>query len=165
MKYNESAMLSIQPYDVNYQQQVIELILNIQNNEFSIPVTLSEQPDLLNIETFYDVFLLAIYEQTVVGTVGFKKIDDYAVIRKMFVAENYRGKPLSVATHLIEGIERMIAESNLNKIYLGTVDILKAAHRFYEKNGFQEIMKHELPITFPRMEVDTKFYYKIIRNF
>ncbi|MES1217848.1 MAG: GNAT family N-acetyltransferase, partial [Bacteroidota bacterium] len=33
-----------------------------------------------------------------------------------------------------------------------------AAQRFYEKNGFKEIRKQELPETFPVMEVDIKFY-------
>jgi RimJ/RimL family protein N-acetyltransferase len=41
---------------------------------------------------------------------------------------------------------------------LGTTDAFKAAHRFYEKNGFTEIPEHELPAMFPRMKQDTKFY-------
>jgi hypothetical protein len=37
-------------------------------------------------------------------------------------------------------------------------DVYKAAHRFYEKNGFSEIKKAELPPNFPLLQVDTKFY-------
>jgi hypothetical protein len=33
-----------------------------------------------------------------------------------------------------------------------------AAHKFYEKNGFMEIRKNQLPDTFPIMKVDSKFY-------
>ena len=43
-------------------------------------------------------------------------------------------------------------------IFLGTTDKFVGAHRFYEKNGFIEIERHQLPDTFPRMAVDTKFY-------
>lgn len=33
-----------------------------------------------------------------------------------------------------------------------------AAHRFYEKNGFRELARSELPERFPVMAVDSKFY-------
>ena len=45
----------------------------------------------------------------------------------------------------------------LREIYLGTTPQFLVAHRFYEKNGFAEIPKEDLPETFPIMEVDTKF--------
>lgn len=44
------------------------------------------------------------------------------------------------------------------ELYLGTVDAFKAAHRFYEREGFKEIEAAELPADFPRMPIDTKFY-------
>jgi hypothetical protein len=43
-------------------------------------------------------------------------------------------------------------------IYLGTTAEFIAAHKFYEKNGFTEVPKANLPETFPVMAVDTKFY-------
>ena len=33
-----------------------------------------------------------------------------------------------------------------------------AAHRFYERHGFVSIDPWELPASFRRMEVDTRFY-------
>jgi N-acetylglutamate synthase-like GNAT family acetyltransferase len=44
------------------------------------------------------------------------------------------------------------------EIFLGTTEKFTRAQRFYEKNGFEEIEKQELPATFPVMEVDIKFY-------
>jgi hypothetical protein len=46
----------------------------------------------------------------------------------------------------------------LSDIFLGTTAKFLAAHRFYEKNGFHEIGRDELPAAFPVMTVDTKFY-------
>jgi len=43
-------------------------------------------------------------------------------------------------------------------VYLGTTAKFLAAHRFYEKNGFREILRAELPARFPVMAADTKFY-------
>jgi hypothetical protein len=46
----------------------------------------------------------------------------------------------------------------MREIYLGTTAKFLAAHRFYEKNGFEELLQSELPARFPLMSVDTKFY-------
>ena len=35
---------------------------------------------------------------------------------------------------------------------------MNAAHRFYEKQGFTLIDPAELPASFPRMAVDSRFY-------
>jgi hypothetical protein len=38
------------------------------------------------------------------------------------------------------------------------MDRLEAACRFYEKNGFTRVDAADLPVTFPRMRVDNRFY-------
>jgi N-acetylglutamate synthase-like GNAT family acetyltransferase len=43
-------------------------------------------------------------------------------------------------------------------IYLGTTAKFLAAHRFYEKHGFDLIEQDQLPSSFPVMVVDTRFY-------
>jgi hypothetical protein len=43
------------------------------------------------------------------------------------------------------------------------VEVLKAAHRFYEKNDFVRIEKQQLPPAFPVMGVDTIFYHRSIQ--
>jgi predicted N-acetyltransferase YhbS len=43
-------------------------------------------------------------------------------------------------------------------IFLGTTDKFLAAHRFYEKHGFTEVAKETLPVSFPLMAVDSRFY-------
>ena len=43
-------------------------------------------------------------------------------------------------------------------IYLGTTTVMSAAHRFYAKHGFAPIEPAELPPSFPRMGVDSRFF-------
>ncbi|MEE4944850.1 hypothetical protein V2K24_05085 [Pseudomonas alliivorans] len=40
----------------------------------------------------------------------------------------------------------------------GTTDKFLAAHRFYEKHGFSEVARGNLPESFPLMAVDSRFY-------
>lgn len=40
-------------YSASYEQQIIDLILSIQQNEFDLPITLEAQPDLDDIAAFY----------------------------------------------------------------------------------------------------------------
>jgi N-acetylglutamate synthase-like GNAT family acetyltransferase len=53
-------------------------------------------------------------------------------------------------------------QKDINEVYLGTVEQLHAAKRFYERNGFVKVEKDTLPETFPLMPVDTEFFKLII---
>lgn len=45
--------MHIETYCGKYDEQIIELILDIQNNESKINLSLEEQPDLLDIKHSY----------------------------------------------------------------------------------------------------------------
>lgn len=155
--------MEIKVFSQPYQQQVIDLILNIQNNEFGIPVTIEQQKDLLIIPSFYQQqkgnFWIALDEDKVVGTIALIDIGNkQTALRKMFVHKDYRGKEKAVAALLLQKVNDWCKEKDINEIYLGTVEVLKAAQRFYEKNDYVRIEKKELPVKFPVMEVDTVFY-------
>jgi hypothetical protein len=47
-------------------------------------------------------------------------------------------------------------------VYLGTTEKFLAAHRFYERNGFQQIAANELPPSFPKMAQDSRFYRRAL---
>ena len=161
-------MIEIKQYESAYCDQIITLILNIQQNEFQVPVTLADQPDLLIIDQYYQQrngdFWVAVNEQNaVVGTIAL--IDNgetYGTIRKMFVRADYRGKELGIAAKLFDTLEKKAITNNMTALYLGTVERLKASHRFYEKNGFIEIPKADLPNNYPLMPVDTMFFMKTL---
>jgi len=142
---------------------VINIILPIQQNEFNIAIGIKDQQDLLTIEEFYHQggghFWGAKINGELVGTIGLIKCsDDFGAIRKMFVKKEYRGKAYGIAQLLLETLIAYSKEIGLKSLYLGTKDVLQAALRFYEKNGFSLIEKTELPKDFPIMPVDNVFY-------
>lgn len=152
------------PIGDQYSNDVIQLILPIQQIEFGVPVTLEDQPDLQNIEAFYcrsgGHFWGAFDGNTLVGTIALINTGHQAgAIRKMFVKKEYRGKQLGIAQRLLDGLLAYSREKGIRDLYLGTVEQLKAAQRFYEKNQFTVIKKTDLPSYFPLMSADNVFYH------
>jgi putative acetyltransferase len=148
-------------------EQIIELILPIQQIEHGIPVTLDDQPDLLDIEKFYfqtgGGFWGARNQNEIVGTIALIAIGNQAgTIRKMFVKKEFRGRELGIAQQLLEKLMGHCRSAGITDLYLGTVHILKAAIRFYERNGFRQIAKSDLPPSFPIMPVDDVFFHRSI---
>ena len=155
--------MNIEIYTEKYKANIATLILNIQNNEFNVPVTLADQPDLLNIEKFYCIkdgnFWVAVEDKKLIGTIALIDFDKgQAALRKMFVHKDYRGKEKGVGQLLLDTLLAWCKQKNIFEIYLGTVEQLHAAKRFYVKNGFVKIEKSALPEKFPLMQVDTEFF-------
>lgn len=153
----------IEPYQLQHQEAVIALILGIQNQEFGIEITADQQPDLRDVEHFYQQghggFWVARSGDAVVGCIALKDIGDrQAALRKMFVAAAFRGRQYGTGAALLNTLLDHARTRQLRSIYLGTTAKFLAAHRFYEKHGFDEIAVSALPDSFPVMKVDTKFY-------
>jgi N-acetylglutamate synthase-like GNAT family acetyltransferase len=158
----------VEEYTDKYQSQIIDLIIHIQQDEYNIPISKSEQPDLLNIENFYQKnngnFWVALYNKKVVGTVALLDIDNRQLaLRKMFVEKNYRGKIFKTSSLLLNTAIAWARKRAIEGVYLGTTLQFVAAHRFYEKNGFQSITLESLPANFPVMKVDKKFYKYFVK--
>jgi N-acetylglutamate synthase-like GNAT family acetyltransferase len=158
----------IRPFKYAYQNKVTNLIIQIQRDEFGINITLHDQPDLLNISEFYQSkngnFWCAInsYEE-IIGTIALVDIEDrMGVIQKMFVRKDCRGKEKNVAKDLLGVLENWAQKKQFTKLYLGTVDKLKAAQKFYFKNDYRIIDPSFLPASFPRMSVDNLFFAKTL---
>lgn len=156
-------MIEIKPFSDEYGDGIVSLILPIQQTEFGIPITLSDQPDLLDIPGFYQKgrgnFWVALSQSEVVGTISLLDIGNgQGALRKMFVKAEFRGKAHGVAQHLLNTLHEWSTLRGVREIFLGTTAQYLAAHRFYEKNGFSEILRAELPANFPVISVDTKFY-------
>lgn len=156
-------MIYLTTYEPAHQPGVIATILPIQNEEFGIPITLEAQSDLLDIPGFYQRgagnFWVAVAGGEVVGTVALLDIGNgQAALRKMFVRAAFRGREAGVAQRLLNTLLAWAREKRLQRILLGTTDKFRAAHRFYEKNGFELIERGALPATFPVMAVDSRFY-------
>ena len=144
--------------------KAVDLILPIQRIEFGVPITVEDQPDLLDIQRFYNEpgggFWGAFSDGELIGTIALINAGhNTGVIRKMFVKQEFRGKTHGIAQQLITDLIAFAREKSLTDLYLGSVDQMKAAHRFYERNGFQRISPETLPSHFPRMALDTIFYH------
>jgi len=155
--------VNIEIYTDNHKNAVADLILSIQKSEFGIPITLEMQPDLNEIPKFYQTnsgnFWVAELRDVIIGTISLLDIGDHkGALRKMFVHRNYRGKEFGVGQKLLDTLVDWAKQKGITEIFLGTTEKFTRAQRFYEKNGFKEIEKRELPNNFPVMEVDIKFY-------
>lgn len=162
-------MLEIKTINNTYSESVIDLILNIQQKEFNVPITIEDQPDLMQIEEFYFAsgggFWGAFIDGELVGTIALVKFDkNAAAIRKMFVKKEFRGKEHNIAQKLLEILIDYCYENGIEEVYLGTVSILKAALRFYERNHFKIIDKELLPAKFPLMSADNVFCFLDLKS-
>jgi GNAT superfamily N-acetyltransferase len=160
-------MIDIAPYSERHRERVVGLILPIQQSEFGIPITLHAQPDLLDVAGFYRKgagnFWIALSGGEVVGTIALLDIGNReGALRKMFVKAPFRGRKHGVAQRLLSALLQWCGAHGFRSIYLGTTAAFRAAHRFYEKNGFSEIPRGELPPAFPIMSVDTRFYRLVL---
>ena len=155
--------IEIVPFDPRFAESVAAVILPIQQAEFGIAISLDDQRDLHDICAFYQRgvgnFWVAVAKERVVGTLGLLDIgNNQAALRKMFVKAEYRGAEHGVARRLLAALLQWCRAQSVAEVYLGTTARFLAAHRFYEKSGFIEISRAELPSAFPIMTVDTKFY-------
>ncbi|WP_086997944.1 GNAT family N-acetyltransferase [Rhizobium sullae] len=159
--------IEIRPFAAPDIDGVFSVILPIQRDEFGFAITADDQPDLQVIPDFYQSgkgqFWVAERNGVIVGTVGLKDIgNNRAALRKMFVAAPVRGPGHGVAAKLLDTLLAHAKAHGIRDIFLGTTDRFLAAHRFYEKNGFTEIKRGDLPRSFPLMAVDNKFYRRAV---
>ena len=156
--------ISIETLDNSNSEDITNMILPIQQLEFGVSITLADQPDLLSIEDFYinsgGNFWGAMVEGKLCGTIALLRFNGKAgAIRKMFVKKEFRGKQYGLAAMLLEELIDYCSDHGISDLYLGTVEILQAAIRFYEKNGFIKVDKKDLPQDFPVMASDDVFFH------
>ena len=159
----------IAPFESALADQVRELILSIQNNEFGMGLTLDDQADLKDIESYYQRnggnFWVTLDGNKVVGTIGVFDIRyQQCVIRKMFVQKEYRGGQRGIGRALLLEALEWCRARKMEEVYLGTSDKLKRAIEFYRRNGFLEIQKADLPAAFPGLKVENRFFCMDIRG-
>lgn len=162
-----AADIVIYEFEEGYSDALRSMIIKIQRDEFGIDISLDDQPDLADINGFYckgkGGFWIATIDGDVAGSVALIDIgNDQVALRKMFVKEEYRGRKFGVAQQLMDFVFTYASDASLKEILLGTTDKFLAAHRFYEKNDFNLIDVENLPEAFPKMDVDTRFYVKVV---
>jgi RimJ/RimL family protein N-acetyltransferase len=102
-------------------------------------------------------YWVALVGETVIGTIGLAALNNNAIaVKRMFLKKGFRGA--GVAKMMLDKLIGYALENNIPSIYLGTMVQFKAAQKFYEKNGFEEITESELPKDFAANPVDKVFY-------
>lgn len=154
-------LMKIIEYNEKYRCQIIDLILHIQNNEAKINLTIEEQPDLLDVPSYYNKnggsFWIAVDDEEVIGTLAFMNYgNNNAVLKKFFVRADLRNKKIGLA--LYQTAISYLKENGYKKVLLDTPSVAKASHHFYEKAGFKRIEKNEIPFHYDYPDRDSYLY-------
>lgn len=143
------------------QEELRNFVLKIQNDEFNLGFTENEQVDLIDTESFYidGGFWIAKIRKEIVGTIGLQKLSsEKGVLRKMFVKLEFRGKEPRIGQVLFNELIRNSRSLNFKEIFLDTPSIAIASHKFYERNGFLQIGKEEIPDNYKYPDRNSKVY-------
>ena len=153
--------MNIVEYCEKYNEEIVELVLDIENNEAKINLSLEEQPDLMDIRgTFINNegnFWVAIDKEEVIGTIGLViKENHCGVLKKFFVRADWRSKKLGLALYMT--LLEYAKSKELESLILDTPSVAKAAHRFYECAGFHKVSAGQLPVPYEYPDRDCDLY-------
>ncbi|MBI2971649.1 MAG: GNAT family N-acetyltransferase [Candidatus Aenigmarchaeota archaeon] len=149
-------MAKIIEYNDLYKAQTKKFILRILIEEFGLDTF--ERPDLDAIRSVYQEggsnFWIAVENNKVIGSVAIINYGNKrGYLKRMYVDKEYRGSGL--AKRLLGTAVKYARASGIKVIFLGTIEGMGAANKFYKKNGFERIEK--LPDDLPGFG-DTIFY-------
>jgi N-acetylglutamate synthase-like GNAT family acetyltransferase len=154
-------MNKIRLYKKTDQAEIDKMIDSIAT-EFELPIS---NPNKANI-TLLDKYWISLCNNEITGTIGILKIDGKSsILKKLFVKREYRGKESKTASLLLNKVFDWCNLQSIDTIYLGTMSQFKAAHKFYEKNGFERISINKLPSSFVTNPIDDIFYKKRIEKY
>lgn len=153
----------IQPFEDKYQPEVVALIEQIQVGEFNIPIEDGQRKELQSISHSFQKdkgnYWIALFNEKLIGTIAVIDIGHHAFeLRDVFLDKEFRGSIRGFARKLLDTVFEWSKKHEVEKIYLGTTHAFRAAHRFYEKHGFQEIARNQMPSYCQPMDCDEKFY-------
>ena len=145
------------------RKQIIAMIEQIQVQEFNLPITPEINSPILKAEEEYYYYRTCNFwyavdnKGAIIGCIGLKKLNEkQAEVKKFFVIPEYRG--LGISQQLMHHLVKTSLKHGFEELFLGTVETLDAANRFYIKNGFKTIKKESLPKQFQLNRLDTHFY-------
>lgn len=153
-------MIKIRLYKKSDQAEIDKMIDSIAT-EFELPIS---NPNKANIPLL-DKYWVSLHNNEIIGTIGVLKLEgEFSILKKMFVKREYRGKEYRIASLLLNKVFDWCNSQSIDTIYLGTMSQFKAAHKFYEKNGFETISINKLPSGFVTNPIDDVFYKKHIEK-
>ncbi|MBI5390210.1 GNAT family N-acetyltransferase [Candidatus Woesearchaeota archaeon] len=149
-------MVDVIEYRDAFKHQTKVFILSILTEEFGLGDL--ERPDLDDIQNIYQTggnnFWIAVDGSHVVGSVALLNYGmERGYLKRMYVEKGLRGSGL--ARELLETLLNYARTHHFKDVYLGTIDEMIAANKFYQKHGFEQIKN--LPPDMPDFG-DTVFY-------
>jgi N-acetylglutamate synthase-like GNAT family acetyltransferase/DNA-binding MarR family transcriptional regulator len=164
----EQIKIAVLPTSRTIRKQIANMITEIQKHEFSLPVTSEINQCVINAEPdfyyhhSYNFWYGIDHNGKVIGSIGLKKLDNKTgEIKKFFVVSEYRGQ--GVSKKLMDTLLDAAKKHGFKAVFLGTVDKLHAAHKFYEKYGFKRIPRTALPDNFIVGQLDSIFFQHNLR--
>ena len=151
--------IKILPFQTEHQNDINDMMGSIAL-EFKEPIFTETSKKIIDVYSMpNNKFWVAIDSNIPVGTIGMVKLaNENIVLKSMFVDKMYRGQGIS--NLLLDTLINWTIQNKYRQIYLGTMTQFSAGQRFYEKNGFIECNKTELPTDFILNKLDTIFYTK-----
>lgn len=75
-------------------------------------------------------------ENKIVGTIAITYENEVCMLKRFYVDKDYRSQKIGLI--LYAELDKVIKEKHIEKIYLTSGNNLENAHKFYEKNGWEE---------------------------
>lgn len=125
-----------------YQDQIIDLISKTLRDQKVIsdgtePI---DDEDLRKIPQIYSGrgrFWVAIKDSKVIGTIAIREMEEsIARLNRMFVSTEHHGT--GIGQSLLNQTLSFAKQQGFKEVTLNTHPLMKRAHNFYEKNGFQK---------------------------
>ena len=160
----QPAALQVRVYQPQDRDAVIALVLGIQNGEFGLGLAIEDQPQLLDIESHFlrsgGGFWVAVDRaDVVVGSIGLlRKTADCGVLRSFFIAPAWRGGDSGCAAQLYSTLMDFARAAGIRQILLDTPAVATRAQRFYQRAGFVQITREQLPVPYAYPDRDSLLF-------
>lgn len=157
--------MQIQSYQPNPQHlaEIVDVINYCQNLEAHLNIKMAEQADIFDISNYYQArggdFWLALDTDHVVGTIALLPVDTHtAVLKKFFTYPKYRGEPVHLGQQLYQQFLTFAKAHGFSRIVLDTPEGEHRSHRFYERQGFQQIAAEQLGVHYAYPDRESRLY-------
>lgn len=130
--------------DINrkFSNQTIHDFINFNMHKF-IGKPFQQRQDIIDVQKHYlqngGNFWIAVDEtkNIIVGTLALEIRDKDGIVRRFYVDENYQS--LGIGNRLYTALEQYaVCKTDIKTLYLACGKILKSAHQFYRKHGFEQ---------------------------
>lgn len=141
--------IKIIEFNKKYSKEVNDFVNLSMHNFIGRPF--KQRKDLINIVEYYiengGNFWIAIDEDKIVGTIALENRDTIGILKRFYIDKDYQR--LGIGSLLYNKFETYAKiKTNIKTIYLACGQSLKNAHKFYIKNGWQQINNLEIDMHF-----------------